>query len=90
MQARYLRIAELIIANGPLRVSEPHIKKISGKIWEMHMRGRDGISRALHFHASGRRVVVVRAFIKKTQKTPRNEIAIAEARMKEFLDEEIC
>jgi phage-related protein len=47
------------------------------------MKGRDGISRAVYVTAKGRRVVVVRVFVKKTQKTPRHEIEIALQRAKE-------
>lgn len=47
------------------------------------MKGRDGISRALYVTAKGRRVVVVRVFVKKTQKTPRREIKLALQRAKE-------
>lgn len=47
------------------------------------MRGRDGIARALYVTAVGRRVVVVRVFAKKTQKTPRREIELALRRAKE-------
>ena len=46
---------------------------------------RDGIARALYVTAVGRRVVVVRAFIKKTQKTPNREIELALKRAKELL-----
>jgi len=41
------------------------------------MTGRDGIARAIYVTASGRRIVIVRAFRKKTQKTPRSEIELA-------------
>ena len=44
---------------------------------------KDGISRALYVTATHKRVVVVRVFIKKTQKTPRREIALALERAKE-------
>jgi len=47
------------------------------------MTGRDGISRAIYVTASGRRVVVLRVFVKKTQKTPQKEIDLALLRMKE-------
>ena len=47
------------------------------------MKGRDGISRAIYVSAKGRRVVVVRAFVKKTRQTPRREIDIALQRVKE-------
>ena len=54
-------------------------------LWEMRMRGRDGISRALYVAASGQRVVIVRVFVKKTQKTPSREIDLALSRAKEVL-----
>ena len=49
------------------------------------MRGRDGVSRALYVAASGQRVVIVRVFVKKTQKPPRREIDLALDRAKEVL-----
>jgi phage-related protein len=61
---------------------EPHVKHLEGPLWEMPMKSRDGISRAIYVTAKGRRVVVVRIFIKKTQKTPRREIDLALERAK--------
>ncbi len=49
------------------------------------MKGKDGISRALYVATTGKRVVVVRAFVKKTQKTPRREIELALDRAREVL-----
>jgi len=49
----------------------------------MRLRGRDRIARALYLTASGRRVVILRVFIKKTQKTPRREIELARRRAQE-------
>ena len=83
LQARFLRIARMIEGVGLEHVGEPHVKHLDGKLWEMRMTGRDGIARALYVAASGRRVVVVRAFVKKTQKTPRREIDLALTRSKE-------
>jgi phage-related protein len=51
----------------------------------MRLKGKDGISRALYVTALGRRVVVVRAFVKKTQGTPEGEIKLALRRAKEVL-----
>ena len=87
MQARFRRIVELIQNYGLERVWEPHVKHLEGALWEMRMKGRDGISRAIYITATGRRVIVVRAFIKKTQKTPRREIEIALQRLKEVRHE---
>ena len=63
---------------------EPYIKHLEGRLWEMRMKGRDGIARAIYVTAHERRVVVVRAFRKKTQKTPRREIALALKRAEEL------
>ena len=63
---------------------EPYAKHLTGKLWELRLSGRDGIARSIYVTASGRRVVVLRTFVKKTQKTPPREIEIAMARMKEL------
>jgi phage-related protein len=76
MQARFLRLAERIASAGLESLSETHVKHLEGKLWELRLTGRDGIARALYVTAIGRRVVVVRAFVKKTQKTPRAEIEL--------------
>jgi phage-related protein len=70
---------------GLERMREPHVKHLQVPLWEMRMRGRDGISRALYVTASGKRVVIVRAFVKKTQKTPNRELDLALSRTKEVL-----
>jgi len=84
MQARFYHIGELIEAKGLPGVREPHVKHLTGKLWEMRMTGRDGISRALYQAASGRRVIVLRVFVKKSQKTPQSEIDLALQRAKEI------
>ena len=84
MRARFVRIAELIESVGLERVHEPHVKHLEGPLWEIRMKGRDGISRALYVTAHEKRVVVVRVFVKKTQKTPRREIELALKRAKEI------
>jgi phage-related protein len=84
MRARFVHISRLIEEFGLERVREPHIKHLRGPLWEMRMKGRDGISRALYITAIGRRVVVVRVFVKKTQKTPNREIELALKRAKEI------
>ena len=83
IKARFVRIGELIEGHGLERVGEPHLKHLQGKLWEMRMKGRDGIARSLYVTATGRRVVVLRTFAKKTQKTPRREIELALERAKE-------
>jgi phage-related protein len=84
MQARFLRLSERIGQVGLESLGEPHVKHLEGKLWELRLTGRDGIARALYVTAIGRRVVVVRAFVKKTQRTPPAEIRLALRRAKEI------
>jgi phage-related protein len=83
IRASFERIVRLIQAFGLDRVHEPYIKHLEGQIWEMRLKGRDGIARALYVTAIGKRVVVVRVFTKKTQKTPHREIELALRRARE-------
>lgn len=82
-RANFERIVQLVQTFGLERVHEPYVKHIEGRIWEMRLRGREGIARALYVTATGRRVVILRVFVKKTQKTPRREIELARQRAKE-------
>ena len=84
MQARFLRLSERIIQAGLESLGEPHVKHLEGKLWDLRLTGRDGLARALYVTAVGRRVIVVRAFVKKTQKTPSGEINLALQRAKEI------
>ena len=83
VRASFERIVELVRAFGLERVHEPYIKHIEGRIWEMRLRGRDGIARALYVTASERRVLILRVFTKKTRRTPRREIELARRRAEE-------
>ena len=84
MQARFLRLSERIGQAGLESLGEPHVKHLEGMLWGLRLTGRDGIARAFYVTAIGRRVVVVRAFVKKTQKTPPAEIELALRRAKEI------
>lgn len=81
-RATLARIANLIEEMGIEHVGEPHVKHIEGRLWEMRLKGRSGISRALYVTPMRQRVVIVRVFVKKTEKTPRREIDLALVRAK--------
>lgn len=85
MYARFFRLADRIEKVGLESLGEPHVKHLEGKLWEMRLTGRDGIARALYVTVKDKRVVVVRVFIKKTQKAPQAEIDLALKRAKEIL-----
>ena len=75
MRARFARISELIAAVGLDGMGAPHVRHLTGPLWEMRLSDRDGIARALYVAARGRRVV--RVFVKKTRRTPQREIVLA-------------
>jgi phage-related protein len=83
MQARLLRLGELIEQSGLHSLPRDSLKHLEEKLWELRVRGRDGIARAIYVTAEGRRVIVLRVFVKKTQKTPRRELEIARQRARE-------
>jgi phage-related protein len=84
MRARLVRISELIESVGLPSVKAPHVRHIRGQLWEMHLKGKAGIARALYVTTTGQRVVILKAFIKKTEKTPTAEIDLALQRAREL------
>ena len=59
---------------------------ISPGVWELRVRGEDGIFRVFYYTASATGVLVFHAFAKKTRRTPAPEIELARKRLKELLD----
>lgn len=83
--ADYTRKVELLMEFGPdLRM--PHSRAMGGGLFELRPRGREGTGRALYCYVKGKRVIILHAFVKKTQATPKRELAIARKRMKEVQD----
>lgn len=83
MKARLQRIAGLIEAYGLEQVHKPYIEHLQGRLWEIRLKGRAGIARAIYVTAIRQRVVIVRVFVKKTQRTPRRELDLAFTRVRE-------
>jgi phage-related protein len=77
--ARILRTVDLLEEFG-VELGGEYIAHIRGKIWEL----RASRYRVLYFAFTGRRFVLLRAFVKKTRKTPDKEIKIAQRRQKDF------
>lgn len=85
VRQRFLRIVELVELHGIAAMHEPHVKHLEGKLWEMRMKGKDGIARAIYVMAKKERVVIVHVFAKKTQKTPLRALDIARSRAREVV-----
>ena len=74
------KIVARIETMGLDRLHEPHVKHLRGKIWEMRPSAGGDDGRALYVAVAGQRVVIVAAFLKKTQKTPKRWLDLAEER----------
>ena len=82
--ADYARLIELLAEYGPsLRL--PHSRAFGDGLFELRPHGRSGIGRAFYCFMVGKRVVVLHAFIKKSQQTPDHELKLARKRLKELL-----
>lgn len=85
LRARLTRVTTLIETVGLERLPRDAMKHLEGKLWEIRIKGASGISRAIYVTASGRRVVILRVFVKKTQKTPQRELELVRERAKEVI-----
>ena len=84
LQARLLRLFEMVESLGLDQLHEPHVKHLDGKLWELRAKAAEGIARGIYVAVTGRRVVVLHVFVKKSQKTPRLALELAQERMKEL------
>lgn len=77
-------IEQLRIRNVSAR--EPLVKKLDNRLWELREESSTNIFRVIYCFVSGRRIVLLHGFQKKTQRTPRGEIEIAQRRLTRFLE----
>ena len=83
--ADYARLVELLGEYGPsLRL--PHSRAFGEGLFELRPRGRAGIGRAFYCFLVGKRIIVLHAFIKKTQQTPDRDLKLARRRLQELQD----
>ncbi|HVA26332.1 MAG TPA: type II toxin-antitoxin system RelE/ParE family toxin [Chloroflexota bacterium] len=86
-QARFdWSIEQLRIRNT--QAGEPLVRHLEGGIWELRRESNTNIFRLLYCFLSGRRIVFLHGFQKKTQKTPRRETDLAQRRLNEFVKRE--
>ncbi len=83
-QARFRAAIEQLRMRN-VGATEPLVRHLEEKIWELRVESNTNIYRLLYFFYTGRRIVFLHGFRKKTQQTPRREIAVASARSQDFL-----
>lgn len=86
LAARYIVLTRRMLALGP-NLGEPHTKAFGEGLFELRLKGAEGITRVFFCTLVGRRIVMLHSFIKKSAKTPPRERRTAEARMKEVKHE---
>ncbi|MBN8508879.1 MAG: type II toxin-antitoxin system RelE/ParE family toxin [Burkholderiales bacterium] len=82
LAARYIVLTRRIEAVGP-NLGPPHTDSFGDGLFELRLKGQEGIARVFFCTLAGRRVMMLHSFVKKTQKTPPRETEIARKRMKE-------
>jgi len=80
--ARYIRKTELMKVYGA-DLGVPHTKTMGKSLFELRLKGKEGIARVFYCTIAGNSIVMLHAFVKKSQKTPRKELKIARNRLKE-------
>ena len=83
LAARYVVLSRRMIALGP-NLGEPHTKAFGEGLFEMWLKGAEGIGRVFFCTLVGKRIVMLHSFVKKSDRTPLREREIAQTRMKEF------
>lgn len=83
LAARYIVLTRRMVALGP-NLGEPHTKAFGEGLFEMRLKGVEGIARVFFCTLVGRRIVMLHNFVKKSDRTPLREREIAQRRMKEF------
>ncbi|ARE80262.1 type II toxin-antitoxin system RelE/ParE family toxin [Campylobacter helveticus] len=68
-------------------VKEPHSKFLGRGLFELRVKGKDNVARLFYAFQKDKKIYILHGFIKKSQKTPKNELEIAYKKLKELNDE---
>ena len=85
LAARYIVLTRRMTAIGA-NLGPPHTESFGDGLFELRLKGADGIARVFFCTLIGRRIMMLHSFIKKSQKTPKRELDTARKRMKEVKD----
>jgi phage-related protein len=87
LQARYIKLVEAMKQYG-CNLGEPHTKSLGKGLFELRIKASEGISRVFYCTLSGKTIVILHAFVKKTNAIPKKELEVAQKRLKEVKDYE--
>ena len=80
--ARYLRLTDMMLEFGA-NLGMPHTRAMSDGLFELRIKGKEGIARVFYCTLLGQRIVMLHGFIKKSEKTPPKELRLARERLAE-------
>ena len=83
LQARYIGLTQRMLEYGP-NLGLPHTDAFGGGLFELRMKGVEGIARVFFCTMVEQEIIMLHSFIKKSQKTPAKELKLAKQRMKEL------
>lgn len=87
MQAKIFKNLELLEIRGN-ELREPFSKHIEDGIFEIRNKVGNDITRIFYFFVIGQKIILTNGFIKKTQKTPKAEIALDKKYRNDYLNRE--
>lgn len=82
LAARYVALTRRMVQFGP-NLGEPHTKALGEGLFELRLKGAEGIARVFYCTLVRQRIVVLHSFVKKSERIPLRELRTAEQRMKE-------
>ena len=71
-----------MIEYGP-NLGMPHTEALGAGLFELRLKGKEGIARVFYCTILKMEILMLHAFVKKTQKTPVKELKLARERLKE-------
>jgi phage-related protein len=88
LRARFRALTIRMEVHGP-NLGMPHTRALGDGLFEIRAKADEGIGRAFFCTLVGRKIVILHGFIKKTDKIPKQELAIARNRLKEVFNHEL-
>ena len=85
MKAKLFGLVDMLEQYGN-QLREPYSKSLGDGIFEIRAKVGTDITRVLYFFYYEGRIILTNGFVKKAQKTPPSEIALAKKYRKDFLD----